>query len=80
VCTIYNGDLDASIRRAAAVALSVFNDAIHRVTAYRGVPVIELRQVCTEPGDYANPIEPSVAGGAKIARAIINAVARMNPE
>jgi hypothetical protein len=36
--------------------------------------VIELRLVCSEPEDYANPIEPSVQGGAKIARAIARAV------
>jgi hypothetical protein len=38
------------------------------------MPAIELRHVCTEPADYANPIEPSVRGGAKIARAIARAV------
>ncbi|CAN5794382.1 hypothetical protein BH23GEM6_BH23GEM6_01950 [soil metagenome] len=32
--------------------------------------VIELRQVCTEQDDYANPLEPSVQGGEKIAMAI----------
>jgi hypothetical protein len=30
--------------------------------------------VCNEPDDYANPIEPSSHGGAKIARAITRAV------
>jgi len=32
---------------------------------------VDLRLVCTEPSDYANPIEPSGSGGAKIARAIV---------
>jgi len=36
--------------------------------------VVELRLVCSEPADYANPIEPSVRGGAKIARAVARAV------
>jgi hypothetical protein len=36
--------------------------------------VIELRAVCTQPRDYANPIEPSSEGGLKIARAIASAV------
>jgi hypothetical protein len=74
VCTIYNGNLGPPTQRAATVALAVFNDAILRVAAERGVRVIELRLVCTEPADYANPIEPSVQGGGKIARAIAHAV------
>jgi hypothetical protein len=36
--------------------------------------VIDLRLVCTEPADYANPIEPSSGGGEKIARAIVTAL------
>lgn len=52
------------------VLLGVFNDVIARAARRRGLPVIELRDVCTEPTDYANPIEPSVAGGEKIAHAI----------
>lgn len=74
VCTIYNGNLGPPRQRAATVALAVFNDVIHRVAAERGVRVIELRLVCTEAADYANPIEPSVQGGEKIARAIAHAV------
>ena len=75
VCTIYNGNLDPPVRRIATTALAVFNDAILRLAAEHGVQVIELRLVCTEPSDYANQIEPSVTGGAKIARAIARAVA-----
>lgn len=74
ICTIYNGNLEPPIKRIAATALGVFNDAILRLAAEYSVRVIELRLVCTEPRDYANPIEPSVAGGAKIARAIVRAV------
>jgi hypothetical protein len=37
-------------------------------------PLIDLRLVCNEAADYANPIELSVAGGAKIARAITRLV------
>jgi hypothetical protein len=36
----------------------------------RGTALIDLRIICSEDGDYANPIEPSVQGGLKIARAI----------
>ena len=70
VCTIYNGNLDASQRHAARAAVAIFDDAIQRAARARGLPVIELRFVCTEPADYANPIEPSVQGGAKIAGSI----------
>ncbi len=74
VCTVYNGRLAPPTARTAAVALAVFNDAILRLAAEHDVPTIELRLVCTEAADYANPIEPSVVGGAKIARAIARAV------
>jgi hypothetical protein len=71
VCTIYNGSFpDPTYQRLAATALCVFNDAILRVAFECGLAVIDLRLVCREPADYANPIEPSVAGGGKIARAI----------
>ena len=76
VCTVYNGRLAPPVARNAAVALAVFNDVILRLAAEYAVPVIELRLVCTEPTDYANPIEPSVAGGGKIARAIAVVLAR----
>ena len=75
LCTIYNGNLGPPAQRVATVALALFNDAIVRLAAERALPVIELRLVCTEPGDYANPIEPSVQGGGKIARAIARALA-----
>jgi hypothetical protein len=75
VCTIYEGNFpDARMQRLAATALTVFNDAILRQAIRAGLSVIELRLVCTDPADYANPIEPSVQGGAKIARAIASAV------
>ena len=75
LCTIYHGNFpDADYRERVIVALAVFNDAIVRTAFARGLDVIDLRAVCTEPSDYANPIEPSIAGGAKIARAIAGVV------
>lgn len=47
-------------------ALCLFVDVITRAAFARGLPLIDLRLICDEPGDYANPIEPSVRGGAKI--------------
>jgi lysophospholipase L1-like esterase len=75
VCTIYNGNFpDSLTQRLASTALTVFNDAILRAAIETGTPVIEMRLVCDEPADYANPIEPSVRGGGKIARAVVRAV------
>ena len=75
VCTIYNGNFpDSEFQRIATTALCVFNDAIVRIAFEHALGIIDLRLVCTEPGDYANPIEPSSAGGAKIASSIVNAI------
>jgi hypothetical protein len=74
VCTIY--DAIPGLERGLVAGLSAFNDVILREAARSGVPVIDLRLVCTEASDYAasSPIEPSVRGGAKVARAVIRAV------
>jgi hypothetical protein len=72
VCTVYNGNLPEDQARSARIALTMFNDAILRVAFEWRLPVIDLRLVCRDPSDYANPIEPSGSGGAKIARAIAN--------
>ena len=70
VCTVYNGNLPSDQAAPARVALTMFNDVILRVAFERRLTVIDLRSVCDEACDYANPIEPSGEGGAKIARAI----------
>lgn len=74
VCTIYNGNLGPAVHRLAATALALFDDAILRIAGEHHLSVIELRLVCTDARDYATPIEPSVRGGAKIARAILVAL------
>jgi hypothetical protein len=74
VCTIYNGNLGAREAALARVALMMFNDVILRVAFERGLRVIDLRFVCSEAADYANPIEPSGRGGRKIAQAIARSV------
>ena len=79
VCTIYNGNFpDRDFQRIVSTALSSFNDVILRVGFERRLTIIDLRLVCDEPADYANPIEPSSIGGAKIARAITAAVGAAN--
>ncbi len=70
LCTIYNGNLPPAQAPTARIALSIFNDVILRVAFEHHLPVIELRLICNEPMDYANPIEPSGRGGWKIAHAI----------
>ncbi|HJT34674.1 MAG TPA: SGNH/GDSL hydrolase family protein [Pirellulales bacterium] len=74
VCTVY--DTIPTIEPSLIAALSLFNDAIVREANCAGLAVLDLRQTCTEATDYAGiwPIEPSEAGGAKIARAILRAV------
>lgn len=74
VCTIYNGSLDPERARPARVALTPFNDVILRFAIEKGLTAIDLRLVCSDPADYANPIEPSGPGGLKIARAVARAL------
>jgi len=75
VCTIYEGWFeDPSYKKVTRTAIRAFNDAIIGGAAIKGLRIIELRRVCTSSEDYANPIEPSVIGGAKIAQAILRAV------
>ncbi len=74
ICTIYNGNLDADQATTARIALTMFNDVILRVAFEHHLPVIDLRLICSEPADYANPIEPSGRGGWKIAGAIARAI------
>jgi hypothetical protein len=74
VCTVYDTPQTGAEARVTRAALSLFNDAITRAAFARGLPVIDLRLIFSEASDYANPIEPSVAGGAKIAAAILAAV------
>ena len=57
-------------QRLAVTALSVLNDVILRKAFAAGIPLLDLRLICSENADYANPIEPSAAGGAKIADAV----------
>ncbi len=76
LCTIYYPRFaDPELQREAVTALTVFNDAILRAAAEGSLPVIDLRRICTEEADYANEIEPSSAGGAKIAAAIAGLLA-----
>jgi hypothetical protein len=71
VCTIYDPRFsEPGRRRQASTALSVLNDAITREAFARGLTLLDLRLICDEDADFANPIEPSVPGGRKIANSI----------
>ncbi|RJT80009.1 SGNH/GDSL hydrolase family protein [Arthrobacter cheniae] len=70
VCTIYDTPASEPGYAVVRTALAFFNDCITRAAFARDVSVVDLRLVCDDDGDYANPIEPSVQGGRKIAAAI----------
>src|SRR4051812_12676369 len=57
-------------RRVSALALSVINDVITREAFRHQLTLIDLRVMFAKDADFANPIEPSVQGGMKFARAI----------
>jgi len=70
VGTIYDANFEPPQGPVVATALGIFNDAISRNAISLGMDLLDLRLICSEAADYANPIEPSVQGGRKIARAI----------
>ncbi len=75
LCTIYYPRFpDRVLQRLAVTALALFNDCIIREAFRAGAPLLDLRLICNQDADYANALEPSTAGGAKIARSIIRAV------
>ena len=67
-----NGMNGETFQQMAMAALANFNDAIFRGAFQLKVPLIDLRVLCDEDEDFANPIEPSAVGGQKIARAIVD--------
>jgi soluble lytic murein transglycosylase-like protein len=68
--TIYDTPPSGQAYRMIRTALTVFNDSITRAAFARSISLLDLRLICDHDGDYANAIEPSAQGGAKIARAI----------
>jgi hypothetical protein len=74
VCTIY--DAVPGLSPGLRGALALFNDVILREAVMRAIPVLDLRLVCAEAGDYSavSPIEPSAQGGRKIAAALAELV------
>ena len=67
-----NRENGETLQQMAMAALANFNDAIFRQAFQLKVPLIDLRVLCDDDEDFANPIEPSAVGGQKIARAIVD--------
>ena len=65
------------LQQRAVAAESIFNDIIMFEVFKRNLPLIDLRVLCNEDEDFANPIEPSCIGGMKIAKTI-NKVANVH--
>jgi len=74
VCTIY--DSIPGLGSEKKTALSIFNDVIVSEASRVGLPVMDLRPLCSEGADYSalSPIEPSSKGGMKIAESIAHVV------
>lgn len=75
VATIYNPNFQGEegwLQQPAEGALSFFNDVIQQEALTKGFDILDLRRLFDDPADYANPIEPSARGGAKIARAVVD--------
>ena len=76
LCTIYDPRYpDPRFQRLAVAGLVLFNEVITRAAFAHGLPVLDLRLICDNDADFANPIEPSAQGGDKIAAAIARLVA-----
>jgi len=58
------------IQEMAMAAETIFNDIITYEIFKRKLPLIDLRVLCDDEEDFANPIEPSCIGGMKIAKTI----------
>ena len=75
ICTVYNPNFPHPLmQQLTTTALNIFNDCILREAIMHGLPVLDLRLICKEPEDYANEIEPGVAGSSKIAQGILRLV------
>jgi hypothetical protein len=71
LCAVYEPrSPDDRARRATRAALGLFSDSLLRVARRARLPVLDLRAVLDRDADFANPIEPSSAGGAKLATAL----------
>jgi lysophospholipase L1-like esterase len=73
VLTVYDPCFDGHgfddvYQKAAESAVSIIDDVIQREAHRRSFDILELRELFHDRADYANPIEPSAIGGAKLAK------------
>ena len=61
-----------SYKKLAEAGLSFFNDVITEEALRRDLPILDLREVCSEPPAFANDIEPSEVGGDLITDSILS--------
>jgi hypothetical protein len=74
VCTIYTPNLPGPEAATVRVGLMMLNDVILRTAIEWGLAAVDLRLVVVEPADFANELEPSSQGAAKIARSVVSAL------
>ncbi len=75
LCTIYEGAFEqGTMQRKANTALAGFNDIIIRTAIRHGLPLIDLRAVCSESYHFTQIIEPSELGGKNIADTIAHVI------
>ena len=56
ICTIYRPDFpDEDFQRMTSTALGLFNDVIVEEASLRLLPILDIRAIFTDSGDYANP-------------------------
>ena len=64
------GIAPSDLQKVAMNLLSIINDIIFQEAVKSGVPIVDLRIIFNEDRDFANPIEPSMLGGAKMTKVI----------
>jgi hypothetical protein len=71
ICAMWQPRYPEPVRqRAASAALALFNDRIFRRAIEARISIVDLRRVCSEPGDYADHTLLSKAGLQKAANAV----------
>jgi hypothetical protein len=84
VLTVYNPCFHAhgfnpAYQQAAESAVSIINDVVQQEGRRRSFDILELRTLFQDRADYANPIEPSTVGGAKLANCMSDWVTGCRP-
>jgi len=83
VSTIYNPKFEhpstEPIKKPTVGLLTVYNDLIQEEACAAGHSILELRRLFTLAEHFANPIEPSALGGAKIAKATVDWLTKKRP-